>query len=87
MQFENYYGSMGSFVFANGTDGAVDGGVTSFAYPTPYLGINDFILYTSVSENAASGQCLVFSARQGVEISSIWLPLSVKALLTCCLQA
>ncbi|KAL6713850.1 hypothetical protein ACLMJK_008344 [Lecanora helva] len=68
MQLNNYYASMGPFVLANGTDGAVGGGTTptSFAYPTPYLGINGFILFTSLSKGASSGQCLVSSAREGV---------------------
>lgn len=73
MEFENYYASMGSFVLANGTDGAIAGGVTSLAYPTPYVGINGLILFTSLSKDGASGECLVASAseeavQQGVGI-------------------
>ena len=66
MELINYYASMGSFVLANGTDGTVGGGVTSFAYPTPYLGINGFILYTTLSNVSASEKCLVSSASEGV---------------------
>ena len=65
MELNNYYASMGSFVLANGTNGVV-GGVTSIAYPTPYLAVNGFILYTSISKNGASDRCLVSSASEGV---------------------
>lgn len=68
MQFNNYYASLGPFVLANGTDGAIGAGATSIAYPTPYLGINGFLLLTSLSESAESlatpGVCLVSSASQ-----------------------
>lgn len=40
--------------------------MTSFAYPTPYVGINGFILYTSMSQDQAHGECLIASASEGI---------------------
>lgn len=44
----NGYGVFPSPILANSTDVTVPGGVTSFAYPTPYVGIAGFLLYTTL---------------------------------------
>ena len=71
MELQNYYASMGSFVLANGTDGGVDGGVTSFAYPTPYVGINGFILFTSLTRGGSSAECLVSTASDECAVQGV----------------
>ena len=51
------YPEFSTFVLANGTDGAVAGGVTSFAHPTPFIAIAGFWLYT----NLRSSGCVLDS--------------------------
>ena len=43
------YGSLAAYTLANGTDGAIQGGITSIGYPTPYMAIAGFALFTSSS--------------------------------------
>lgn len=42
------YQEFGQFVLANGTDGAVPGGVTNFPYPTPYIAVAAFSVFTNL---------------------------------------
>ncbi len=42
------YQGFGLYRLANGTDGEVPDGVTSFAYPTPYLAITGFTIITNL---------------------------------------
>lgn len=42
------YEDFAPYVLANGTNGVVPGGMTSFAYPTPYIAIAGFSLLTNV---------------------------------------
>lgn len=42
------YEGFGQYVLANGTGGAVPDGVTSFAYPTPYLVVAGFSIFTNL---------------------------------------
>ena len=56
LEFAGYAG-FPTCILANGTDGAVSDGVTSFAYPTPYAAIAGFMLFT----NLASASCALDS--------------------------
>lgn len=47
------YGGFAPYVLANGTNGALLGGVTSFAYPTPYVAVAGLSIFT----NSPSAGC------------------------------
>ena len=42
------YGNFAPFVLANGTNGATLGGVTNFAYPTPYFAVAGLSIFTNL---------------------------------------
>ena len=54
-----WYGGFAPYVLANGTDGILPGGVTGFAYPTPYVAVAGFSVFT----NLPSAKCALDSQK------------------------